>query len=418
MESNGKVAKLESPPGELTVAHALIELSEVKESEDVDTGDTPAEPAQVDSLDTMDTIKVNQIPTMIDKETQFGCNTLDTLDLRVEEHAALQNDPELFHAETKSSSLKTGHMDVDQMRGNDRECRFYTGLSWLQLVALWNFLGPGKYKLTLWKSSLKNPELSLLKRPESGQNLSAINQLFVTLIRLRLGLLHQDIAYRFQVSTSYVSSCVITWVWFLYHEFSGLRATMFPPRETVSRNVPRCFKCHKNLRVILDITEFCVDSISNFQELGSMYSQYKAKTSFKALLGISPRGACVFVSEAYEASISDRQLTIDSRFLDKLNPGDLVMTDRDFTIGDLLVDYGATLKIPPSRGSTSKFTAQQEVDTKRIAKGRIYVERFMKRLKKYRIFGKTIPASLKPVFSQVLFVGCCLVNFQSCGNLV
>ena len=265
----------------------------------------------------------------------------------------------------------------------------------------------------MWGSSMKNPESSPSKRPGPSRKLNPMNQMFVLLTRLRLGLLHQDLAYRFQVSSSYVSRCVLTWIQFLYHEFNdSLRDKMFPTREVMKADLPKCFKKYKNLRVIIDATEFFVQSPTHFEEQGNMYSSYKAKCTFKVLIGIAPKGACIFVSNAYEGSISDNQLTIQSGFLDHINPGDLVMADRGFTIRDILQARGANLNIPPFLGKRSKFTAQEEAETKKIAKGRIHVERFIERLKKFRLFQKTIPLSLKPVFSQMVFVGCCLVNFQ------
>ena len=143
-----------------------------------------------------------------------------------------------------------------------------------------------------------------------------------------------DLAYRFQVSSSYISRCVLTWIQFLYHEFNdSLQDKMFPTREVMRA---KCFKKYKNLRVIIDATEFFVQSPTHFEEQGNMYSSYKAKCTFKVLIGIASKGSCVFVSNAYEDSISDNQLTIQSGFLDHINPGDLVMADRGFTIRDIL----------------------------------------------------------------------------------
>lgn len=303
-------------------------------------------------------------------------------------------------------------LNIDCVRENDEKCHFYTGLIWDQFLALWRFLGPAREKLTLWNMSVKKDVISPCKRRGPNRKLSAMDQLFMTLIRLRLGLLQQDLAYRFCVSTSYVSRCVTTWIQFLYHEFGNLRDLMFATRDITKENMPRCFKRFKNLRLIIDATEFVVQSPTNFQQQGNMYSKYKAKTTFKVLIGIAPQGACAFVSDAFEGSISDRELTIQSGLLEKINPGDLIMADRGFTIKDILQEKGADLNIPPFLAGRDKFTAQEELETKRIAKGRIHVERFIEKLKKYRIFQKTIPLSVAPVFSQMVFVGCCLVNFQ------
>ena len=57
-----------------------------------------------------------------------------------------------------------------------------------------------------------------------------------------------------------------------------------------------------------------------------------------------------FVSELFTGSISDRQLTIQSGFLEMLKSvphGRSVMADKGFDIQDLLVKYGLLLNIPP-----------------------------------------------------------------------
>ena len=388
---------------DLTAANLLLELGNVNIHHDY-----------VEEATTSCTVTtegpVTPVTSSSDKETQATSSI--ELSLKIENNL-LKNQLKMLRTNPAHHSTTTQVLDITDVKDDDVKCRFYTGLVWLQVMALWEFLGPAKYKLTMWGSSMKNPESSPSKRPGPSRKLSPMNQMFVLLIRLRLGLLHQDIAYRFQVSSSYISRCVLTWIQFLYHEFNdSLRPLMFPTRDVMKAELPKCFKKYKNLRVIIDATEFFVQSPTHFEEQGNMYSSYKAKCTFKVLIGIAPKGSCVFVSNAYEGSISDNQLTIQSGFLDQINPGDLVMADRGFTIREMLQARGANLNIPPFLGKRSKFTAQEEAETKKIAKGRIHVERFIERLKKFRLFQKTIPLSLKPVFSQMVFVGCCLVNFQ------
>ena len=49
--------------------------------------------------------------------------------------------------------------------------------------------------------------------------LPPIEEFLLVLIRLRLGLLEQDIAYRFGLSQSTVSRIITTWINFLYYHF-------------------------------------------------------------------------------------------------------------------------------------------------------------------------------------------------------
>lgn len=65
----------------------------------------------------------------------------------------------------------------------------------------------------------------------------------------------------------------------------------------------------------------------------------------------------------------------------------------------------------PILGFRDRFTPQEEALTKDIH--RIYVERSIERMKKFKILQKIVPQTLQPVFSQMGFVIACLVNFQS-----
>ena len=49
----------------------------------------------------------------------------------------------------------------------------------------------------------------------------------------------------------------------------------------------------------------------------------------RILIGVSPAGAAVFISDAFEGSISDREIVIKSGFLDYMDPGDKVLAGKN-----------------------------------------------------------------------------------------
>ena len=55
------------------------------------------------------------------------------------------------------------------------------------------------------------------------------------------------------------------------------------------------------------------------------WSEYKKRNTAKVLIVTLPNGMLVFASKAYEGSISDRQIIIDSGFLEMLEEGDMVL---------------------------------------------------------------------------------------------
>jgi hypothetical protein len=115
-------------------------------------------------------------------------------------------------------------------------------------------------------------------------------------------------------------------------------------------------KKYKNIRCIIDCTEVFVQQSRNFDKQGNCYSSYKGHTTYKFLIATAPNGAIVFVSDAFEGSISDRDIVMKSGFLDYLDSGDVIMADRGFALDDLLMTTGASLVIPPFLGGRHKLS--------------------------------------------------------------
>lgn len=95
-----------------------------------------------------------------------------------------------------------------------------------------------------------------------------------------------------------------------------------------------------------------------------------------------------------------------------MEDGDLVLADRGFTIKDLTDEKGIALNIPAFLKGRSRLTPQEEVETKLIARTRIYVEHAVRRLKSFRLLQKVIPLSMRGILSQCVFVCACLLNFE------
>ena len=117
-----------------------------------------------------------------------------------------------------------------------------------------------------------------------------------------------------------------------------------------------------------------------------------------------------FISPGFKGRISDREIIIKSNFCDHLERGDHILADRGFTIEDLLLPKGAQLILPPFLKGRSRFTSDEEKNSRTITRARIHVERFNQRLKLYKYIGDKIPQKKFPYINQAIFVCCCLVN--------
>ena len=90
-----------------------------------------------------------------------------------------------------------------------------------------------------------------------------------------------------------------------------------------------------------------------------MYSSYKNHCTFKVFVGIPPTGGISFLSDAFDGSISDKEIIIQSGLLPLLSPGDLVIADRGFDIKDVLLPQKVNLNIPPFLKGRAKLTPQE-----------------------------------------------------------
>ena len=298
-------------------------------------------------------------------------------------------------------------LSLSAIQNDDSKMKLFTGLTFVHFMALFSFLGESVNNLTYWDGTGKKE-----KSRKGNRKLEPKDELFLTLVRLRRGYGIDTMAHFFGIAVSTVSVIFTTWIQFLFCHFQDFKKEMFPERHHFRDNLPSVFNTFKNIRCTIDCTEFFVQMPRDFKRQGNLYSSYKNHHTYKCLIAVAPNGSIVYVSDLYEGSISDRAIVEKSGFLDTINSGDLVLADRGFTIEDLLMKRHTTLNIPLFLGKRTKFTAQEELKTRRIAKARIHVERVIERVKKFKLLSGNIPLSIAPITNQLVFVACCLVNFQ------
>ena len=136
----------------------------------------------------------------------------------------------------------------------------------------------------------------------------------------------------------------------------------------------------------------------------------------KALVAIQPNGAFTFVSKLWSENISDRNITLDTKYIDSVYPGDEVMADRGFQISDLLSLMGAYLKClfthQRENGIGRMLTFKEKIETQKIASLRIHVERTIRRIRLFRMLGGILPLNMKNLSSAMLRVAAAFCNFM------
>ena len=119
----------------------------------------------------------------------------------------------------------------------------------------------------------------------------------------------------------------------------------------------------------------------SYQAQVQTYSNYKKHNTVKFLIGISPSGTISFLSKCWGGRATDQCITQNSGFLNRLDPGDVVLADWDFDISDDLRVYGARLEILAFTQGKKQLSLQEVEFSKRLSKVRIRVERVIGLLK-------------------------------------
>ena len=265
--------------------------------------------------------------------------------------------------------------------------------------------------------------ISLFQLVESflphGPKLSKFNTFMIFLMKVRLNLNFEDIAYRFDVNTSTVSRHFHTVLDIMFVRTKPL--VQWPDRDVLRLTMPFSFrKFFKKCAIIIDCTEIFVERPSDLLARAQLWSNYKHHSTVKFLIGITPQGTISYLSKCAGGRISDKEIVETSSLVNHLLPGkhalystcaklnyyihvqvhlyiclyigDMILADRGFTCQDHIGVYMAEIKIPPfTKGK--KQLDKVEVDWSReLSMVRIHVERVIGLLKqKYTILQGTLP---------------------------
>ena len=142
---------------------------------------------------------------------------------------------------------------IEQIQNDDDAVRFYTGFPTFKiLMTCFIFLGGSVSKL------VGRHYQSIGIKSGRPHDLSPLNEFFLMLCRLRLGLLEQDLAYRFHVSQPTVFQ-IISGLLFV---FANLKKCHFGPLE----------------RLLITICLRCLETYTHQQDASLMPRKYSLKS--------------------------------------------------------------------------------------------------------------------------------------------
>lgn len=250
-------------------------------------------------------------------------------------------------------------------------------------------------------------------------SLTKFQQFALTLMKLRHNFPFEDLGHRFSISRTTASRCFYSCIDVLYKRLKKL--IIWPERENLIKTMPQSFKesFGNKITVIIDCFEIFIEKPSNKNAASQTWSSYKHHNTIKYLIGICPQGSICFISDAFGGRASDKYITEHSGFLDHLLPGDLVLTDRGFTVQNTVRLYMAEVLTPAFLKGQKQLHPKEVEATRKIAHVRIHVERVIGTLRqKYKILSHTIPISTLSkidevsVIDKIVTICCALTNIS------
>lgn len=229
-------------------------------------------------------------------------------------------------------SLEKQALTEVSLRSDPEKVRFYTGLP--------NYF---VFETVMW---LLAPHMEGTRKVK----LAKFQQLLLTLMRLRLDLRNQDLAYRFGVKVGTVTRTVHRMVHIMSTTLVPT-AVFWPSRAELRKNLPAALRSsHPDCSVIIDCftVTFVQPAPHSSQQVTPVTppsTQGAETNTLKYLIGVAPQGVVTFVSRGSPGGVSDKSVAEGCGLLCKLLPGDVVLADRDLDIGDSVAARGAVLQI-------------------------------------------------------------------------
>ena len=259
-------------------------------------------------------------------------------------------------------------------------------------------------------TKIKRKFKTLPSRFGPARKMSGLDQFLLMWMKLRLNLTNHDLADRFKISRTTLSRTFSSW---LKASAIVLRTYIFVPDQgVVNVTKPSRFSNVINLNMIIDCSEFFLQSPKDHLLQRLTWSSYKHHNTLKVLIGISPNSNITFLSQAYCGSISDKAICTESKFFDSLEPYCKIMADKGFLIEDECAARSIHLIKPPGKRGKAQMNSGNVLKTQEIAQLRILVEQVIRRLKTYRILSGELPLNMVVHADNIMTVCSAVCNMK------
>ena len=240
--------------------------------------------------------------------------------------------------------------------------------------------------------------------------LSGKDEFLLTMMKIRLGLIDTDISKRFGISVSTVSRIFNSYV---KSTAAVLKSLVFIPElGSLLATAPPCFRKVKNLHSIIDATEIFLQTPKDLVAQRTTWSDYKHHNTAKILIAVSANSKIIFTSKAYGGRVSDKQLTLDCGYLDKVDAHSELMVDKGFNIGEECATRFIHIHKPPGRRGESQMLISDVRKTEKVANLRILVEQVIRKLKTFQMLARELPITATRNLDDIITICSALVNMH------
>ncbi|XP_061790065.1 FGGY carbohydrate kinase domain-containing protein isoform X2 [Nerophis lumbriciformis] len=314
---------------------------------------------------------------------------------------SLESECQALRTENELLKDKMNRVELNEMtlKNDDGKVTALTGLpTFSVLMTLFHFVAP-----------FLNP----------ASYLTSFQQFMLTLIKLRLNLSFDFLAYYFAVDSTAVSQlfnrCVNVMDCRLVPSL-----VKWPDRESLRKSLPCAFRNSpfEKTVCIIDVFDLVIEKPSNLINSALCYSAYQSCYTMKYLLAICPQGSICFLSNGWGGRTSDKLITKQSKFLCNLLPGDLVLADRGFIVGESEHSYPADIRITALALGKGQLDPVELGDAECLATLRKHIESIIGVLRhKYSILQSTVPNGYTridqermTVLDKIVNICCALTN--------
>ena len=175
---------------------------------------------------------------------------------------------------------------------------------------------------------------------------------------------------------------------------------------------PQCFEKYGTVSAIIDCTEVQTERPTLDSANSMLFSNYKGRHTYKALIACTPGGTVSYVSQVCGGDMSDVDVVRKSGLLNKIKKNDKIMADKGFSNKDDFLMEGAQLITPEILRKDTQFTVAKNVVNAEISNARIHVERVIGRMKDFKILQGPIPLAFADIVDHIFVVCGCMINLM------